>query len=171
MAEIVQLFTALDAGEPMVSHESVEAVSGGLVGDRYLRGTGHYAPYDGCEVTLVASEALAHIREQFGIDLFDGRHRRNVVLRGIDPEDLLETTVKIGAAELRGTRRRPPCAHVERVAREEGVARALGEQRGGVCATVVSPGNIRVGDDVEIAEPDPRSMGQAIADRLSRDDG
>ena len=169
MAEVVDLYTAPEGGEPMVAHNTVDAVEGGLVGDRYLRGTGYYAPYDVCEVTLVASEALETIRERFDIDLRDGRHRRNIVTRGVDLGDLLDATVRIGDAELRGTRPRPPCAHVEDVAGEDGVASALGDERGGICAAVTTPGEIAVGDAIEIVEPDPREMGEAIAARLEDD--
>jgi MOSC domain-containing protein YiiM len=154
----------------MEARESVAAVEGGLRGDRYLRGTGHYSPYDVCQVTLVAGEALDEIHEQYGIDLSDGRHRRNVVTRGVDVHDLLETTFRVGDATLRGTRPRPPCAHVERVAGEEGIARALKEGRGGICADVASPGTIRVGDAVEVVEASPRAVGRGIAERLRSDE-
>lgn len=169
MGTVEQLFVTPESGEPMVEQESVEAVDGGLVGDRYLRGTGYYSPYDVCEVTLLEAEAIETISEAFGIDLDDGRHRRNLVTRGHDLHDLLETTFRIGTAELRGIRRRPPCAHLEEVAREEGVARALGNGRGGICARVLSSGTISVDDHIEIVEADPRTVGEAIADRLASD--
>ncbi len=167
MTDVVQLFTAPADGEPMVAHDTVEVVEGGMVGDRYLRGTGHYAPYDVCEVTLVEAEALDKINADYSIDLWDGRHRRNIVTRGVPLYELLETTFSIGEATLRGTRPRPPCAHVERVADQEGVARALGERRGGICASVLTAGTIAVGDQLEIVEADPRSVGADIAARLS----
>ncbi|TQQ82575.1 MOSC domain-containing protein [Halonotius terrestris] len=169
MAEVVDIYTAPDAGEPMEPREQIEAVEGGLVGDRYLRGNGYYSPYDVCEVTLVAGEALDTIREEYGIDLWDGRHRRNIVTRGVDLDDLLDATVRIGEAELRGTRPRPPCAHVEEVADEEGVARALGDERGGICASVTTPGKIAVGDEIEIVEADPQRIGAEIAARLENE--
>ena len=166
MGTVEQLYTAPSEGEPMESHESVEAVDGGLVGDRYLRGTGYYSPYDVCEITLLEAEAIETIHDEFGIDLWDGRHRRNIVTRGASLHNLLETTFRIGTAELRGTRPRPPCVHVERVADEQGVARALGEDRGGICARVLSPGRIAVDDALEVLEADPRTVGAEIAERL-----
>ncbi|ATW87640.1 MOSC domain-containing protein [Halohasta litchfieldiae] len=166
MGTVAQLYTTPNEGEPMESHESVEAVDGGLVGDRYLQGTGYYSPYDVCEITLLEAEAIETIHETFGIDLWDGRHRRNIVTRGVKLHDLLETTFRIGTVELRGTRPRPPCRHVEHVADEGGVARALGEDRGGICARVLSSGTITVGDSIEITEADPRTIGSEIADRL-----
>lgn len=166
MGTVEQLFVAPENGDPMVETQSVDVIEGGIVGDRYLQGTGYYSPYDVCEVTLLEAEALETIRDEFGIDLQDGRHRRNVVTRGVALHDLLESTFRIGSAELRGTRPRPPCAHVEAVAGEDGVANALGEGRGGICARVVSPGTTAVDDSIEIIEDDPRTVGSAIADRL-----
>ncbi len=166
MGHVEALFTAPGDGEPMQPHEAVDVIEGGIDGDRYLLGTGHYSPFDVCEVTLVAGEALDEIREEFDIDLTDGRHRRNVVTRGVDVHDLLETTFRVGEAVFRGVRPRPPCAHVERVAGEPGVARALKEGRGGVCADVVEPGTVRVGDDLTVVEASPRDVGGDIAARL-----
>lgn len=163
---VEQLFVAPEGSAPMRSLEAVEALEGGLEGDRYRKGTGHYSPYDVCEVTLVEWEAIEEIRERFDIDLIDGRHRRNVVIRGVDVHDLLGATFRLGDASLRGTRPRPPCAHVERVADEPGVAEALKDGRGGVCAEVVEPGTVRVGDDLAVIEEDARTVGRRIADRL-----
>jgi MOSC domain-containing protein YiiM len=165
-AEVVDVFTAPEGGAPMRRRETVEAVRGGLEGDRYKTGRGYYSPFDVCEVTLVDAAALETIEQEYGIDLSDGRHRRNVVTRGVDVHDLLETTFRVGEALLRGTRPRPPCVHVEQVAGEDGVARALKQGRGGICADVLDPGRIAVGDSLEVVEADPRSMGKKIADRL-----
>lgn len=165
---VEQLFIAPEDSAPMEPHESVEAVSGGLEGDRYRKGTGYYSPHDVCEVTLIRAEAIEEIRENFDIDLTDGRHRRNVVTRGVEVHDLLGATFRVGDAVLQGTRPRPPCAHVEQVAGEEGVARALKNKRGGVCADVEEPGTIGVGDELDVIEADARTVGGKIADRLGR---
>lgn len=160
------IFTAPEASAPMERREAVAAREGGLVGDRYYEGTGHYSPFDVCEVTLVDAAALDDVRARHGIDLSDGRHRRNVVVRGLDVHDLLDATFRAGEALLRGTRPRPPCAHVERVADEPGLARALKEGRGGVCASVVEGGTVAEGDAVEVVTPDPATAGERIAERL-----
>ena len=161
---------ATEDSAPMEAVGAVTARPGGLVGDRYYEGTGYYSPYDVCEVTFVAGEALAHIREAYDIDLTDGRHRRNVVTRGVDVHDLLDHRFEIGEATFEGTRPRPPCAHVERVADEEGVMEALAEGRGGICADVIDGGELRVGDEfgaTEPANPDPASIARAMRERAA----
>lgn len=168
-ARVEALFTAPEESAPMERHDRIECVDGGIEGDRYLLGTGYYSPFDVCEVTFVSAAAIDEIRESFDIDLTDGRHRRNVVLRGVGADELHEllgATFRVGGATFRGTRPRPPCAHVEQVAEEKGVARALKERRGGICADVVESGGVGVGDELELLEADSRTVGKRIADRL-----
>ncbi|AXG09394.1 MOSC domain-containing protein [Haloplanus rubicundus] len=148
MARVTDIFVADAGSEPMRSVDHVEAVAGGLRGDRYCEGRGHYTPFDVCEVTLIAREDLERIDEELGPSLAAGEHRRNLVTEGVDLHDLLDHRFRVGEATLRGTRPRPPCAHVEELAEVEGVARALGDGRGGICAEVLDPGDITVGAEV-----------------------
>ncbi|WP_418285248.1 MOSC domain-containing protein [Halorubrum sp. DTA46] len=168
---VAALFVAPESGAPPEPRESVAIRPDGVEGDRYRRGEGHFQ-LDGCAVTLVAAEAVAAVREETGIDVSDGRHRRNVVVEGFGTgmDDLLEATVSVGDALLRPTRRRPPCAHVESLAGEAGLASAL-RNRGGLCCDVIEAGPVTVGDEVAIATADPRSAGAAIADRIRERSG
>jgi MOSC domain-containing protein YiiM len=164
------IFTTPEGSAPMEDVEGIEALARqGLAGDRYAEGTGYYSGLDECEVTFIEQEAIAEIREEHGIDLADGRHRRNVVTSGVPVHDLLNTEFRVGEVVFEGTRPRPPCAHVEQVAEEEGVARALKNQRGGICATVVEGGEISVGDEIEALEAisDPDGLADAIRKRLT----
>ncbi|WP_218124056.1 MOSC domain-containing protein [Haloplanus vescus] len=124
MSRVTDIFVADAGSEPMQSVERVEAVEGGLRGDRYCEGRGHYTPYDVCEVTLIASEAIAEIDDALGLSLDAGQHRRNLVTEGVDLHDLLDHRFRVGDATLTGTRPRPPCSHVEELAEQEGVARS-----------------------------------------------
>lgn len=166
---IEAIWIAEKGSAPMQQRERIEAVPGGLAGDRYRTGRGYYSGFDECEVTLIEREAIEEIRGEFDIDLSDGRHRRNLVTRGVDVHDLLGHRFRAGDAVLEGTRPRPPCAHVEQVAGESGVARALGENRGGICAGVVEPGPIAVDDELEplgSTEPDIDGLVENIRGRL-----
>jgi MOSC domain-containing protein YiiM len=168
---VESLVTAPEGGAPPVRRDAVEIRPDGVEGDRYRRGDGHFR-LDACAVTLVAAAALDAVREETGIDVRDGRHRRNVVVDGFGAEmdGLLDATVAVGDALLRPTRRRPPCAHVEDLAGEEGLASAL-RNRGGLCCDVVEPGRVAVGDPVSVREADPRTAGAAIAERLADREG
>ncbi|WP_080508430.1 MOSC domain-containing protein [Haloparvum sedimenti] len=169
LGHVTGLVTAPESGAPPERRDRVEIEAGGVVDDRYHAGEGTFQ-LDDCAVTLVAAEALAAVQAETGIDVTDGRHRRNVVVEGFGEglEDLLEATVEVGDAVVRPTERRPPCAHLEKLAGEEGLASALSE-RGGLCVEVLEPGVVAVGDAVRIRESDPRTAGAAIAERLGGD--
>lgn len=165
--QVDAIWTAREDSAPMESVETIRAVPGGLEGDRYLTGEGFYSPYDVCEVTFIAGEDIDRIAEEVGIDLSDGRHRRNVVTRGVDLHDLLESRFRVGDAVFEGTRPRPPCRHVEEVAEEAGVMQAL-KGKGGICADVETAGEFSVGDEIAVVEdrsPDPDGLAATIEER------
>ncbi|WP_255149520.1 MOSC domain-containing protein [Halorarius halobius] len=163
-----RIWTAPEGSATMESVDRVHALPGGIEGDRYFEGTGYYSPMDVCEVTFIAREDVDAIREATGIDLSDGRHRRNVVLAGADLDALVNARFRVGDAVFEGTRRRPPCRHVEQLAGETGVMSAL-KGRGGICADVIEEGDVSVGDEVELLEDlsfDGRGLVDAIRSRL-----
>jgi MOSC domain-containing protein YiiM len=165
-----EIYTAPAGGEPMRRHDSIDALEGGLAGDRYRSGDGHYSPYDVCEITLVDADAIETIEREAGIDLAEGRHRRNLVVRGGDVHDLLDCQFALGGAVLVGTRPRPPCRYIEQLTGAEGLMDALGEGRGGICARVEAPGEIAVGDEVSLLErrDDFEGLVERIRDRVGR---
>jgi MOSC domain-containing protein YiiM len=150
--QVEDIYVAETAGEPMQRRETVRAVAGGLAGDRYCTGRGHYSPLDVCQVTLVQADALEAISERSHLDVTEGQHRRNIVVRGGDVHDLLDHRFSLGDALLEGTRPRPPCRYLERVTGQDGLLRALADGNGGICARVAEPGELSVGDDVRDVE-------------------
>ena len=166
MTGVVETIYTTPAGsEPMEKVEAIKAVARkGLRGDRYMRGTGYYSGLDECEVTFIEHEAIEEIEAEFDIDLTDGQHRRNVVTSGVSVHDLLNRQFSVGDVTFEGTRPRPPCAHVEQVADEEGVSRALKNKRGGICASVVEDGTIYTGD--ELAVLGDAEGGEGVADAI-----
>ncbi len=130
--------------------EEARTIEGcGIEGDRYCEGTGYWTPYgDVCEVTLISSEDLDHIENELGIRVSNGEHRRNIVTRGIDLNNLRRKRFRIGGTVLEYDRPRPPCRHVQDLT-EPGMTRAL-KGRGGICARVVEAGTIRAQDVIEV---------------------
>jgi MOSC domain-containing protein YiiM len=169
MGRVVGLHVAPEAGDPPAARERVRVVDGGIAGDRYCRGAGHFSRVgDGHPVTLVGARAVADAERAVGQSLPPGWHRRNVVVDGADLDAARGATLAVGDARLRVTRDRPPCAHLESTVGVAGVVDAL-RDRAGVCAEVVGPGAVAVGDAVRVADPSPREAGRRIAERLRRD--
>jgi hypothetical protein len=114
----------------------------GLVGDRYFAGIGTYSDYPdptGRDLTLVEAEAL----ERAWID--GAQSRRNVVVAGLEPGELIGKRFRVGEVECYGRRLCEPCAHLQSLT-HPGVLRALAHT--GLRADVLTSGEIRIGDPV-----------------------
>jgi MOSC domain-containing protein YiiM len=145
------IYVAREGSAAMERVDEVKIVEGrGIEGDRYFEGTGFWTPYgDVCEVTLISSEDLDHIESELGISVKSGEHRRNIVTRGIDLNELRKKRFRVGETVLEYDRPRPPCRHVQDLT-EPGMTRAL-RGRGGICARVVEGGKIRARERIEAA--------------------
>ena len=116
---------------------------GGLEGDRHQR----VPPGEGWirELTLIAAEALEGLARA-GLALPPGGSRRQLTTRGLDLNALVGRRFRVGEVLLEGTKPCRPCDHLEALT-QPGVKAAL-EDRGGLCARIVTGGVLRVGDPV-----------------------
>ena len=121
----------------------------GLEGDRYFHGRGSFSrwPGEGRDVTLIEREAVDFLLREHGIDLRDGRSRRNITTAGGSLAELNGRKFRIGGAVLRGARECAPCRHLERLI-VAGLFDAM-KGRGGLRANILEGGTIRVGDVIE----------------------
>jgi MOSC domain-containing protein YiiM len=137
-------------GQPLLAVPEVLAVAGeGLEGDRYFLGRGSLSrwPGPGRQVTLIEQEALEAVRLEHGIDLGDGKARRNIVTAGVDLRDRSGEKFRIGTALCRAVLPCQPCAYLERKTQAGAFAAMKG--RGGLRAEVLEGGVIRVGEPIE----------------------
>lgn len=145
------IWISATACEPLRSVTEVRVVPDrGLEGDRYFTegGTFSHWPGGGRAVSLIAEETLEAVRLEHGIDLREGRSRRNLATSGITLDDLQDRTFRIGTVVFRGIRPCHPCRHLEQLT-EAGVFDAL-KDRGGFRADVIEEGILRVGDAIEL---------------------
>jgi len=146
---VLEIWTAPAAAAPMVRRPTVPALPGiGLAGDRYALGGGTWAEYPVQEkqVTLIDADDVAEVARLAGVELSPGQTRRNVVTRGIDLPALVGSYFLVGDVLLFGTKRCPPCAHLERLTGLR-LVKALAP-RGGINAAVFSGGTVAEGDVV-----------------------
>ncbi len=146
---VESIWIAPAGGAPMESPSKVEVdVDRGVQGDRYWHGTGAFSewPGSGRAVTLIAAEDMEAIIAEGGIDLREGRHRRNFVTRGIEVNSLLRRTFRIGSVTLRAVRTAEPCAHLEKLLGADLMRIMAG--RGGIRADVLTGGTIQQGDQI-----------------------
>ena len=145
------IYIAPDRGLALQEVGEVLALAGaGLAGDRYQLGRGSFSrwPGDGRAASFIAAEAIEAILAETGLDLSNGRSRRNIVSRGVDLAALNGRKFRIGEAVFRGTRLCTPCKYLERLI-GPGTFEAL-KGRGGLRADILETGMIRAGDEVVI---------------------
>ena len=143
------ILIAPTAGEPAERVGVARAVAGrGLEGDRHTCGAGTFpSGVPGSALTLIEAEVC----ESFEPSLRPDEHRRNLVTRGIDLNNLVGHEFKIGSLRCRGMRLCEPCTVVQRYASRP-VLRPL-VHRGGLRADILEDGEIRVGDQVRATVP------------------
>lgn len=123
---------------PVVAIAAAEIGAAGLAGDRRER-PGKRA------VTLLQAEHLPVIAALCGRGSVEPELlRRNVVVAGINLLGLRARRFRLGGAVLEGTGLCAPCSRMEAALGRGGYAAVRGH--GGVCAAVVEPGRVAVGD-------------------------
>ncbi|MCO8242734.1 MULTISPECIES: MOSC domain-containing protein [unclassified Haladaptatus] len=142
IGEIEAIHIADESAAETDEVDAVEAVAGsGLRGDR------HFDPdTSGDDITLIETEALDAIEAETGIALGPGEHRRNVTTRNAALNHLVGKRFRVGDAICEGVELCEPCSHLESLT-EKGTLAAL-VHRGGLRASIVESGEIRVGDGV-----------------------
>jgi MOSC domain-containing protein YiiM len=141
---------AREAGDPVERVERVEAVADrGLRGDRYFEEEGTFSDGEKSRgITLIEAEAIDAVESDYDIELEPGAHRRNVTVRGVALNHLVDRRFRVGDAVCEGVELCEPCNYLEGLLEEEGVRHAL-VHRGGLRGRIVESGEIGEGDAVE----------------------
>lgn len=150
---LVAIYLSPTATVPPVAVPAAEArARRGLVGDRYFMGSGTFSDADpkgpGRELTLIESEVLAALEPVDGLRLSAVEARRNLVTQGVRLNDLIGVKFRIGEVLVEGIRLCHPCTHLDKVT-GMGLLKPL-ENRGGLRASILSDGVIRVGDPIRL---------------------
>ncbi len=123
------------------AHESVVCETGrGLRGDRYaVKEEGHKG-----QVTFLNGEVLREVGEALGLDeVPPDAFRRNVILEGVDVNELIGWEFTLGGVRFEGTEACTPC-HWMDVALEAGAMDLL-KGKGGLRARILETGILRTG--------------------------
>lgn len=144
------LLVATERHGELLALPAVQLKAGaGIVGDRFF---GRRRTQPGRNLTLIEAEAIAAAAAALGLPIDPAAPRRNVVTCGIRLNDLVGCEFRIGSLRLRGVELCEPCVVLGRnlatpaLTRERIVCAFLG--RGGLRATVLDDGVIRVGDAI-----------------------
>jgi hypothetical protein len=143
---VEQIWIASAVGDSGRMLETVRVTPGlGLEGDRYVDGSGTFpSGRPGAAMTLIEAEVC----ESFDPPLLPSEHRRNLVTRGVRLNGMVGQEFVIGSVRCRGVRLCEPCMSMQ-VYADRPILRPL-VHRGGLRADFLEPGEIEVGDRIEL---------------------
>ena len=127
---------------PLMEVPQIECVAGrGIRGDRFYDYRDNYKG----QITFFSFEVFAKLAEHFGLtNKSAGAVRRNVVVSGVELNDLIGEEFSIQGVRLRGTAHCRPCYWLDQAV-APGAEQFL-EGNGGLRAQILSDGVIAVGD-------------------------
>jgi MOSC domain-containing protein YiiM len=136
---------------PLVDVPRIECVAGhGIRGDRFYDYRDNYKG----QITFFSFEAFERLAAHFGLtNKSAGAVRRNVIVSGVDLNELIGEEFSIQGVRLRGTAHCRPCYWLDQ-AIAPGTEKFL-EGNGGLRAQILSDGVIAVGD-AQLALTEPR---------------
>ena len=138
---------------PVEPRERAQLIPGvGVAGDH--RSVGRTPdPTASRQLTLLQAEHLPVIASLAGVDeVLPQWLRRNVLVRGINLLALRDRTFTMGGVRIEGTGLCHPCSRMEENLGPGGYNAMRGH--GGITARILSPGWIRVGDEVRLGPDD-----------------
>jgi MOSC domain-containing protein YiiM len=137
------------AHEPMTVLKETYANIGGLTNDRANKGN----PDSKRQVTIIQHEHLAAAASFLGIEKIDpALVRRNIVVKGINLNALKSKQFRLGEAVLEMTGFCHPCNRMEENLGKGGYNAMRGH--GGIICLVIKEGKIKVGDSVNVIQPE-----------------
>ena len=148
MAQLLNIWTKPAKGEQMVSHESIECLTGeglqGCVGGKA----------DHRQVTILSLAAWNEAQQEIG-EQMDPIHRRaNLLVDDIDFENSKEKILVIGDLTIELTGETKPCAQME--ALHDGLRNAMKPKwRGGATGKVLNSCTIKIGDSAFLQNQTP----------------
>ena len=127
---------------PLIEVQRIECVAGhGIRGDRFYDYRDNYKG----QITFFSFEVFERLAQHFGLqNRSPGLLRRNVIVTGIDLNDLIGEVFSIQGVRLRGTGHCRPCYWLDQ-AFAPGTEDFL-EGSGGLRAEILTDGAIAVGD-------------------------
>ena len=127
---------------PLVEVQQVECVAGhGIRGDRFYDYRDEYRG----QITFFSLEVFDRLAQHFGLtNKSPGALRRNVIVSGVELNDLIGEEFSIQGVRLRGTAHCKPCYWLDQAV-APGTEKFL-QGNGGLRAQILSDGVIAVGD-------------------------
>ena len=146
MSTVTHIFLRSAKRQEVVGVQSAVAIAGqGIEGDHSQGGQR--------QVTMMSLEAFESAAQSLGQDLSPGVRRANIVITGLDVYATISKTIEIGQVVIDVKDYNPPCGEMDRACRGLKIALDV-DHRAGVFGVFKNSGEITVGAEVSIIEPD-----------------
>ncbi|MBI4522801.1 MAG: MOSC domain-containing protein [Deltaproteobacteria bacterium] len=155
---VASLHITARSGEPMTSVAELRAIPDrGFEGDRFFHASWSSVGRPDKAVTLIEEESLVAAAAELKTEVIPRDIRRNIVTRGVPLIQLLNREFTVGGVAMRGLRLFEPCMPMEKLSGIPGICRAL-VHRGGLKATILIEGVVRVGDPIALRGETPATL-------------
>ena len=146
MSKVLKLGIADDNNKKINEVEFIEVLSNkGVVGDRHFNE--YNDPY--CQLSLIESENIDYYNIKYGLNIPYLDFRRNIVTKGIQLNELVGKTFKIGEVKVEGIDLCRPCRHLTEVLDQKNILKEF-LRRGGLRCRILSSSKIYIDDKIEI---------------------
>jgi len=148
MSKVFKLGIADNNNKKINEVEFIEVLSNkGVVGDRHFNE--YNDPY--CQLSLIESENIDYYNIKYGLNIPYLDFRRNIVTKGIQLNELVGKTFKIGEVKVEGIDLCRPCRHLTEMLNQVNILKEF-LRRGGLRCQILSSSNISVGDKISIID-------------------
>ena len=146
MSKVFKLGIADNNNKKINEVEFIEVLSNkGVVGDRHFNE--YNDPY--CQLSLIESENIDYYNIKYGLNIPYLDFRRNIVTKGIQLNELVGKTFKIGEVKVEGIDLCRPCRHLTEVLDQKNILKEF-LRRGGLRCKILSSSKIYIDDQIEI---------------------
>jgi len=129
----------------MFDHDSVELKLGhGIKDDRF-----EFSKYP---LTFICEEVMREVCDRLTLDYVPSLFRRNIVISGINLNQLIRKSFVIGDVEFQGIEHCAPCTWMNAVMKKGAYRLMIG--RGGLRAKVIKSGSLKRGTNTLITDDD-----------------
>jgi MOSC domain-containing protein YiiM len=150
IGKVIGIFIAQTKHAEQIAVDAVQLKAGkGIIGDRFF---GFRQKQPGRNLTLIEWETIEEFNWTFGLTLPLNTTRRNLVTQGIQLNDLVGETFRIGQIECRGIELCEPCKVMSRhfpatSLSQSDIIRAF-TSKGGIRVEVLMDGVVRLEDEI-----------------------
>ena len=148
MSKVYKIGIAKNDNQKIDNVESIEVVKDkGVVGDRHFQEFND--PYN--QLSLIESENIEYENNKYKLKIPQLDFRRNIVTKGIEPNNLIGKKMQIGDVFVEGIDLCRPCKHLSEKLNQNNIIKEF-LRRGGLRCRILSSSIININDEIKVLD-------------------